>query len=85
MGRETYEPIGVETLVATIPMTDCTELRVTHIAKPDKTCLVDVRQWYCTRKDPTMKPNTKGIRVSADFLPALVEALQQTVLMSKLG
>lgn len=60
----------------TISVTEFVEVRVTKLEKPDGSIVVDIRQWYSTRKDPEMKPTQKGIRFSIDKLPDIQNAIQ---------
>ena len=63
--------------VARIPLTQFTELRVTKIMGDNGVEDVDVRSWYCTRKDPTMRVSQKGIRMNVENTKALVSELEK--------
>ena len=70
-----YEKNEIENVVAVIPQTEFTELRITEIGNNGKIECIDVRQWYCTSKNPIKSPTQKGIRVSVESLPTLLSAI----------
>ena len=70
-----YEAKGREEVVDVIELSQFSELRITEIHdESDALTSVDIRQWYCTRNDATMKPS-KGIRIKADDLDRIVSVL----------
>lgn len=73
-----YEKHEVEEVVAIIPQTQFTELRVTGVGTADGFEAVDIRQWYCTSKDPVKQPTKKGIRIDVELLPELIKAMMVT-------
>lgn len=70
-----YEAKGREEVVDVIELSQFSELRITEIHdESDALTSVDIRQWYCTRNDATMKPS-KGVRLRADDLDRIVNVL----------
>lgn len=70
-----YEAKGREDVVDVIELSQFSELRITEIHdESDALTSVDIRQWYCTRNDATMKPS-KGIRLRADDLDRIISVL----------
>lgn len=79
-----YTSDNIQTVVNTIKLTDLSELRVSRIeTKEGALAAVDVRQWYCTKSDPVMKPTQKGIRIKADqfdeFMISLNKAMGKNI------
>jgi hypothetical protein len=71
-----YKSDTIDTVVKTIKTSEKTEVRVTQIAgKNGVVQAVDIRQWYCTESDPTMKPTQKGVRVKDTQCPELLDAI----------
>lgn len=72
-----YETNNKEVEIGNIVLSECVELRVKRIEKPDGELeSIDIRQWYCTRTDPTMKPTQKGVRVKKEYLGELIAMLE---------
>ena len=42
-----------------------------------KLTAIDVRQWYCTQKNPEYAPAKKGIRLKAEFVDQLLSAIEK--------
>jgi len=72
-----YVSSGREEVVATVPMSKSTEIRVTRILSDDGAQSVDIRQWYSTARDPEKKPTQRGIRMSFDVAQELGKALRE--------
>lgn len=71
-----YTSESNQILIDTIKLSDFSELRVSRVeSKSNEFESVDIRQWYCTQKDPTMKPTQKGVRIRADQLDRVLEAI----------
>ncbi len=73
--RGEYVSKGEETVVGVLPVSDFVEVRITKIMDGDSLSSVDIRQWYCTSKDPVKKPNQKGVRLSAENVELLHSVL----------
>lgn len=72
-----YTSESNQILVDKVKQSDFTELRITRIESQEHEFeAVDIRQWYCTQKDPEMKPTKKGVRIQADQLGAVLEAIK---------
>ena len=68
-----YESKTVDTVIQTIKVTEKSEIRITRICDEDgQIKAVDIRQWYCTANDPTMKPTQKGVRIKDESCPDLL-------------
>lgn len=59
-----YTCTDKQEVMATIKQSDFSEIRITRLLdkETDEVKSVDIRQWYCTKADSTMKPS-KGIRI----------------------
>ena len=59
-----YTCTDKQEVVATVKQSDFSEIRITKLSDENtgEVKSVDIRQWYCTKKDPTMQPS-KGIRI----------------------
>jgi len=55
--------------------TERTELQVAHITCADGSTFIDIRNWYTTRTDPTLKPSKTGIWIPT----ALIEPILNTL------
>ena len=75
MAKQEYNDERQHKLVQAIPTGNFTELRVVAVSGDLGVEAVDIRSWYCTRKDPEMKPSTKGVRLSIDNAEKLRDAL----------
>ena len=65
---KTYESDSIQTVKNIIKLTNFTELRFSTLESKDGDFEgFDIRQWYCTQKDPEMKPTQKGIRIRKDI------------------
>lgn len=75
MAKE-YKGYAKETVEEIIELTEFTDLRITSLRNEDNELQgIDIRQWYCTQKDPEKKPTQKGIRLSSDKLHILLDTL----------
>lgn len=75
MAKQEYGDSRQHDLIQTIPTGDFTELRVVALSGDTGVEAVDIRSWYCTRRDPEMKPSAKGVRLNIDKVEELREAL----------
>lgn len=72
-----YQSDSIQTIVDTIKLTNYSELRVTRVGTKDNEFeAVDIRQWFCTAKDSTMKPTQKGVRIRKDQLEQVLAAIE---------
>ena len=72
-----YTSESNQILVGKVKRSDFIELRITRIESHEHELeAVDIRQWYCTQKDPEMKPTKKGVRIRADQLDNVLEAIK---------
>ena len=73
-----YESNCNQTVVDVIPLSNFSEIRVSKLENASGELeAIDVRQWYCTQKDPELKPTYKGIRLKAEFVDSLVSAIEK--------
>lgn len=72
-----YESKDIEKVIGTVKVSNCTEVRITAIRDCDTEELksIDIRNWYCTQKDPEMKSTYKGIRIKKDDLPYVLNTI----------
>lgn len=81
-----YTCTDKQEVVATVKQSDFTEIRVTKLSDENtgEVKSVDIRQWYCTKKDPTMQPS-KGIRIKdtdiAEVLWGIIKAMSTEALI----
>lgn len=76
MAKE-YKGYAKETVEEIIELTEFTDLRITSLRNEDNELQgIDIRQWYCTQKDPEKKPTQKGVRINKDLLPEFLDLLQ---------
>ena len=81
-----YNCTDKQEIVAVAKITDNTEIRVARLTdeKTGDVKSVDIRQWFCTKSDPTMKPS-KGIRIkdeqTADILWGILQSMSQEAKM----
>ena len=81
-----YTCTDKQEVVATVKQSDFTEIRVTKLSDENtgEVKSVDIRQWYCTKKDPTMQPS-KGIRIKdtdiAEVLWGIMKAMSTEALI----
>jgi hypothetical protein len=72
-----YEGYSNEEVVGTLELSNFTEVRITALKDSSNELQgVDIRQWYCTQKDPEKKPTQKGVRINKDLLPEFLDLLQ---------
>lgn len=74
-----YKKNVIEEVIKVVPLTEFTELHVQKIGNEAGITHVDIRQWYCTQKDPVLKPSTKGIRLKISTLVEVLPVLQSLV------
>jgi len=73
-----YECESKQTVVDVIKLTDFTEVRVSKLENENGELeAIDVRQWYCTQKNPEYAPAKKGIRLKAEFVDQLLSAIEK--------
>lgn len=71
-----YESNDIQEIVKVIKLTDFTELRVTKVSDENNNLKAfDLRNWYCTQKDPEMKPTQKGVRIKKEDLKEVLEVI----------
>jgi hypothetical protein len=64
------------TLLETISLSETLELRVSRVEdESGEFKSVDIRNWYCTTKDPEMKPTQKGVRIKKENIQEIVDLL----------
>ena len=75
-----YESNDVQEFVSTIKLSDFSELRTSTIKGKDGNLKsVDIRNWYCTQKEPEMKPNQKGVRIKKEDLAEVLIAILENI------
>ena len=73
-----YECESKQTVVDIIKLTDFTEVRVSKLENENGELeAIDVRQWYCTQKNPEYTPTQKGIRIKEEFVDQLLSAIKK--------
>lgn len=71
-----YKSSDIQEVLATLPVNDTNEIRVSAIKSEDGVLKsVDLRQWYYSEKDDEMRPTQKGVRVKEDQLDNLIKSL----------
>lgn len=79
MAKE-YKGYAKETVEEIIELTEFTDLRITSLKDNDNELQgVDIRQWYCTQKDPVKKPTQKGVRLSVENVHKVIDVLSELV------
>ena len=74
-----YESNTVDTVIQSIKVTEKSEIRIIRICDEDgQIKAVDIRQWYCTANDPTMKPTQKGVRIKDESCPDLLLGIMKS-------
>lgn len=64
-------------VVDVIKFSDFSELHITRVEDENGDFkAIDIRNWYCTRKDPTMKPTQKGVRIYKDNFERIMNAIK---------
>lgn len=73
-----YESKDIQEVIKTIPLSECTELRMSTIKDESGNFkAVDIRLWTCKKSDPEMKPTYKGIRIRKEIFCDVFEVLEQ--------
>lgn len=71
-----YESNDKQELLKVIKVSEFSELRISAIKESnDDLKAIDIRNWYCTQKEPEMKPTYKGVRIRKDDLADVIDEL----------
>lgn len=72
-----YNENEKQTVIDVIQTGNLSEMRITRVDDEDGSFkAVDIRKWFCTQKDSTMKLTQKGIRIYAENLEQVMNALK---------
>lgn len=81
-----------EEIVSEVKITDSTKVLIKSLKENNKRVGIDIRQWYCTKNDSTLKPTQKGLRFYGDGLSELILGLlsclnssEQKLILEKLN
>lgn len=79
MAKE-YKGYAKEVVEEVLELSEFSELRITSLRNDANELQgVDIRQWYCTQKDPVKKPTQKGVRLSVENMHKLIDVLSELV------
>lgn len=70
-----YVSNDISEILAQLPLSKKSELRISKISSQDgEFKSIDIRQWYCTEKDSTMRPSDRGTRVHKEHISGVMLA-----------
>lgn len=71
-----YETDGKQVLIGEVEITGYSKLRISKIENENGDLeSLDIRQWYCTQKDSTLKPTKKGVRIKKENIVEVLNCI----------